>query len=105
MRKSRLDWPGRAHIHTAFLGVPLSIGNRGFIKIVAGDRSLRIRPREGDGGPSSAAPNIGYSDAGARFEPLVQIWNRRQPTRREIMQERGTIDARLPMPKVGSILW
>jgi hypothetical protein len=33
----------------------------------------------------------------------MQIWNRRQPIRREIVQECGTIDTRLPVPKVGSI--
>jgi hypothetical protein len=89
--------------HTAFSGVALSICDRGFIKIVAGDQSVRICPREGYGGPSSAAPNIGYADAGARFEPFVKIRNRRQPTRCEIMQECGPINARLPMAKVGSI--
>ncbi len=64
---------------------------------------MRICPREGYGGPSSAAPNSGYADAGARFEPFVKIRNRRQPTRCEIMQECGPINARLPMAKVGSI--
>ena len=64
---------------------------------------MRICPREGYGAPSSAAPNIGYGDAGARFEPFVKIPNRRQPTRCEIMQECGPINARLPMAKVGSI--
>jgi hypothetical protein len=76
--------------------------DRWLVDVVPVDYAARIAKGQADRRPSLAAADVGHP--GAVLQQSLHVGNLRQDRRGELIQEQGTVDGALRLPRIGAEL-
>jgi hypothetical protein len=96
------DLEGDPVADSGAVGVVPGVGDRGLVGVDAVHPQHRERSGQGDAGPAEAAADVEHPGRAAG-QHRVQVGDRRQPGLRELVGERGPVEAALAVPYVVAV--